>query len=394
MTLNKYDIPGEKIQQVVKFLSEKQIDTLLIMSREYTDGNMKFITGDETKETCAVFINASGEHSAIVHESEKDVFAKSPIFKNIVTYKDDIESALKQEFGKQSINKLALNVSIDENLCDGLTQGLYEILQSVLGEDNLSKIEVSSEPILMEIRSQKSDTEILCIKQAVKYTQMIYADVFNSIKCGMSELEIADLFIEGLKKYNVTNGIGADYDYPIVCLVRAGLAHRGPGETKTIPGDILICDFSVRYEGYVSDIARTAYFLKQGETKAPADVQKAFDTAHSAITKAIEVIGTGLRGCDVDLAARTVIEQGGYPTVRHSVGHQIGLECHETGTRLAPPRPQSETYIRTREIYAIEPTVIQDGGLPSMLVEENVVIRDTGAELLSVRQDELVLIKQ
>ncbi len=393
MQLNQYDIPMEKTAQVVNLLKDKNIDALLIMSRDNTDGNLPFITGNRSEKTCAAFIDANNAHLAIVHESEKHLFEGSPLFKtNIVSYSEDILPVLKEEFAKRNISKLALNISVDENLCDGLTQGLYETLKLAVGEEKLSEIETSSEPILMEIRSQKSDTEILCLRESVKYTQMIYADVFSSIKCGMTEIEIADLFIDGLKRYNVVNGIGGDYDYPIVCLVRAGLAHRGPGETKSIPGDILICDFSVRYCGYVSDIARTAYFLKEGETKAPADVQHAFETAHNAITKAIEVIGTSLRGCDVDLAARTVIEQGGYPTVRHSVGHQIGLECHETGTRLSPERPQSITYIRTRETYAIEPTVIQDGGLPCMLVEEDVVIREHGAELLSVRQDELVLI--
>ncbi len=393
MQLNKYDIPMEKTAQVVNLLKDKNIDALLIMSRDNTDGNLPFITGNRSEKTCVAIIDANNDHLAIVHESEKHLFEDSPLFKsNIVSYAEDILPVLKEELAKRNISKLALNISVDENLCDGLTQGLYETLKLAVGEEKLSEIETSSEPILMEIRSQKSDTEILCLREAVKYTQMIYADVFSSIKCGMTEIEIADLFIDGLKRYNVVNGIGGDYDYPIVCLVRAGLAHRGPGETKSIPGDILICDFSVRYCGYVSDIARTAYFLKEGETKAPADVQHAFETAHNAITKAIEVIGTSLRGCDVDLAARTVIEQGGYPTVRHSVGHQIGLECHETGTRLSPERPQSITYIRTRETYAIEPTVIQDGGLPCMLVEEDVVIREHGAELLSVRQDELVLI--
>ena len=36
--------------------------------------------------------------------------------------------------------------------------------------------------------------------------------------------------------------------------------------------------------------------------------------------------------------------------------------------------------------------MIQDGGLPCMLVEENVVIRPEGAEVLSRRQMELYLI--
>lgn len=54
---------------------------------------------------------------------------------------------------------------------------------------------------------------------------------------------------------------------------------------------------------------------------------------------------------------------------------------------------QSKGIIKEREVYAIEPTVIQDNGLPCMLVEENVVIRKSGAELLSKRQEQLYLIE-
>jgi hypothetical protein len=51
-----------------------------------------------------------------------------------------------------------------------------------------------------------------------------------------------------------------------------------------------------------------------------------------------------------------------------------------------------ETRVQAGELYAIEPTVIQDDGLPCMLVEENVLITETGAALLSRRQTGLVLV--
>lgn len=392
MGLDRYDIPREKVTQIEVILQQQGIDALLILAREYSDGNLPFIVGDDAIHTGAAFIRPNGKHIMITSVSDSGKFEESGIFSEVITYDVSIKETLACEYKKLGINKLALNYSEDENLCDGLTQGLYLLLQEVVGEQELARVEMSSEEILKEIRSQKSDTEIAYMRESVRITQSIYKEVFAAMRCGMSEIEIGDLFVQEMKRHNVVNGIGESYDYPIICLVRAGLAHRNPGHTKSIPGDILICDFSVRYKGYVSDIARTAYFLKPGESCAPKDIQHAFDTAHEAITQAIAAIGTGKRGYEVDAVGRGVVEAGGYPTVRHSVGHQIGLECHETGTRLATRRPQSENLLRTREIYAVEPTVIQDDGLPCMLVEENVVVRDNGAELLSVRQDALILI--
>lgn len=392
MIAERYKIPREKIYQIERLLNQKDIDSLLILSREYSDPNLPFIVGDDAVHVAAAFINKNCKHKIITSVSDQKKFEESGIFSEVITYNASIKEKLGDEFNKMNINKLALNISTEDNLCDGLTQGLYMMLSDAIGENRLKDIEVSSEGILQEIRSKKSDTEIEYLRESIRITQEIYDEVFSKVTCGMSEIEIADLFVEGMKKRDVTNGIGEGYAYPIVCLVRAGLAHRNPGHTKSQEGDILIMDFSVRYKGYVSDIARTAYFLRKGETKPPYEVQHAFDTAYKAISETIDFIGIGKKGYEVDAVGRKVVEDGGYPTVRHSVGHQIGRECHETGTRLAPRRPQSEGFIKEREVYAIEPTVIQDNGLPCMLVEENVLITKNGAELLSKRQEQLYLI--
>lgn len=388
----KYRIPKEKISQIERLLEENDIDSMLILSREYSDPNLPFITGEDAVDITAVFINRDCKHKVITSVNEKEKFAISGIFSEIIAYDDSIEEKLGQEIDSMNIKKLALNISLEESLCDGLTQGLYLLLAETIGEENLKEIEVSSEEILKEIRTQKSDTELEYLREAVRITQDIYDEVFTKVTCGMSEIEIAELFVEGMKKRGVTNGIGGDYSYPIVCLVRVGLAHRNPSHARSQEGDILIMDFSVKYNGYVSDIARTAYFLREGETKPPYEVQHAFDTAYKAISETIKFIGVDKRGYEVDEVGRKVIEDGGYPTVRHSVGHQIGRACHETGTRLSPRRPQSEAFIKEREVYAIEPTVIQDDGLPCMLVEEDVLITKNGAQILSKRQEELYLI--
>jgi Xaa-Pro aminopeptidase len=176
------------------------------------------------------------------------------------------------------------------------------------------------------------------------------------------------------------------------------LAHRKPSNRKVEPGDIVIIDFSLKYDDYVSDIARTFYFLNEGETEAPMEIENAFRTAHQAITSSIEALSIGKRGYEVDAVGRRVIEEAGYPTIRHSVGHQIGRATHDGGTILGPKRvparPAVEGIIRAGEVYAIEPTVIQDEGLPCMLVEENVLVTNEGPVILSKRQDELLLVKE
>ncbi|MBE6012577.1 MAG: aminopeptidase P family protein [Lachnospiraceae bacterium] len=394
---DKYVIPREKIKQLESLLNERDIDTLLIFSREGSDPILPFLIGEDTIHLGAALFNKNGRHIMLTSKSDEKKYYESGIFSKVKTYNTSMAEVFLKELNEINPGKLALNFSLEDAIGDGLSVGLYMMLEELITKDRLQKIEVSGEEIIRELCSVKTQTEVDCLRRCIQITNDIYDEVFTKVKCGMSEKEIGDLFVEGMKKRDVINGLGKPYDYPIVCIVRAGLAHRSPGDTKTIPGDIVIMDFSVRSEGYVSDIARTAYFLKPGETEPPTDIQHAFHTAYKAITAAISEIGPGKRGYEVDAVGRKVIEDGGFPTVRHSVGHPIGRQCHDSGTALRPLKENqdnraAERKIQLMETYAIEPTVIQDGGLPCMLVEENVVIREYGAEILSRRQEKLYLI--
>ncbi|MEG0020411.1 MAG: M24 family metallopeptidase, partial [Oscillospiraceae bacterium] len=324
-------------------------------------------------------------------------YLEGGLFSEIITYEKSLAEKFVPYFERLNPNKVALDFSENDTVSDGLTLGLYLKLEKMIGKETLARVEVSAEGIIREMRSVKTPTEIKLLRQSIQITNDIYDEVWTRVRCGMSEKEIGDIFVDCMKKRDVINGLGAAYSYPIVCIVRAGLGHRGPGDTKTIPGDIVIMDFSVNYKGYISDIARTAYILKPEEKQPPQDIQHAFDTAFKAISNTINFIGEGRLGHEVDAVGRKTVEEGGFPTVRHSVGHPIGRACHDSGTSLGPIRAKVNKAIyrpiQINEVYAIEPTVIQDDGLPCMLVEENVVITQKGAEILSRRQTQLYLIQ-
>lgn len=394
---DKYQIPREKVDQLERLLNEQNVDGLLLISREASDPILPFLVGDDTVHLGAAFFMRDGHHIMITSQSDEKKFMESGIFAEVLTYNKGLEETFIPVFQRLNPQKLALNISETDVISDGLTYGLYCMLEKMVGNEKLAQIEVSSESLVRELCSAKSATEIEYLRTSIQLTNDIYDEVFTKVKVGMSEQEIGDLFVKGMKDRDVFNGLGEPYDYPIVCIVREGLAHRSPGKSKTVPGDILIMDFSINYRGYISDIARTAYFLKPGETCPPPDIQHAFNTAHDAISATIAFIGEGKLGWEVDAVGRKVVEDGGFPTVRHSVGHPIGRRCHDSGTALSPKRQNNLAAccrpIGCNEVYAIEPTVIQDDGLPCMLVEENVVIRPDGAEILSRRQNQLYLIR-
>jgi Xaa-Pro aminopeptidase len=391
-----FEVAQEKMDAAAALLRAEGADMWLVLTREGSDPALPLLVGARSVHEAALMIVPDGQHAVLCSQSDRGNYASTDLFAEVIVYEKDFTASLRQQMQRRRPTRLMLNYSTSDALSDGLTVGQYLLLEEVLGAEALRASERSSEGILKQLRSLKSPAELERVQQAIHVTLDIYDEVFAKLRCGMTEKEIGGLFIEGMRARGVCSGIGAAYDMPIVCLVRAGLAHRQPGDTPAVPGDILIMDFSVKYQDYVSDIARTVYFLRPGETQAPADIQHAFDTAYSAISAVIQAIRPGMAGWEVDAIGRQAIEAGGFPTVRHSVGHQIGRNCHDGGTVLGPrrsyPRPDVETRVQAGELYAIEPTVIQDDGLPCMLVEENVLITETGAALLSRRQTGLVLV--
>lgn len=397
MSDNRYQIPKEKVAQLEILLTQNCVDCMVIIARENTDDMLRFLIGSNAIHQCIAIFNKNGEHVMIASASDEKKYIEPNIFKKVIVYTSSLWEEFIKVINEMNPNKIALSISKEDGNADGLTLGQYFQLEQALGKKRLDSLQTSSELFCRELRSVKTDAEITALHKCIDTTTEIYDRVFSQIRCGMKETEIGDLFIDAFQHFGVANGIGDLYSYPIVCIVRAGLAHRSPGATKLAEGDIVIMDLSVLQDGYVSDIARTGYCLRKGETSPPEDIQHAFDTAYKAITETINFISAGKKGYEVDAVGRSVVEAHGYPTVRHSVGHPIGTSCHDSGTRLGPLREGGdnksvERVIGLNEVYAIEPTIIQDNQLPCMLVEENVVIKEDGAKVLSRRQTQLYLI--
>ena len=66
------------------------------------------------------------------------------------------------------------------------------------------------------------------------------------------------------------------------------------------------------------------------------------------------------------------------------------MEVHDGGTNLGPKRKASMGVIRKNEIYAIEPTVLQDRSKGSAIIEDDILITENGCELISKRQTAII----
>ena len=104
----------------------------------------------------------------------------------------------------------------------------------------------------------------------------IFDMVTDYIKPGLSEKDIADYVL----KITKGKGFGLAWDEETCPAVFTGPnpsnPHSGPSDRKIEKGHLINMDFGIYHKGYCSDLQRTWYVLKDGETKAPAECAKRF----------------------------------------------------------------------------------------------------------------------
>lgn len=383
----------EKIEQARAYMREREIDLWLIRDRGTGDPSVPLLLGTRTIHD-AVYLITADAVIAVVRAEDKPGVLQSGLCGKITVYTDgELGAALRAHIVKSSPQKIALNISRSNHLADGLTVAGCRSLMKMLGSPYTERI-VSSEDYVQRLRSIKSAQEIAYIKRAIEITLDIYNEVFGKIHAGITEIAVGELFVEGMRRRGVVNGITRKLTPPIVMKHR--IAHRPPGKGVLEPGDYVIMDFSVDYKGYCSDIARTAYVLKEGETAASEAMEKAFRTVRAAADRAVRALRPGAIGRDVDSAARRYILDRGYPDIFHSVGHQVGRDVHDGGTILGPEkqgyRKDALGKVEEGMVFAVEPTILYEEG-PAIISEDNYLVTSKGAELLGEPQRELILIR-
>ena len=172
------------------------------------------------------------------------------------------------------------------------------------------------------LRQVKEDYELERMRKAQQITDAAFAEVLTRIECGMTEKELAAELIYCLLK---NGGEGLSFEPIVVSGPNTSLPHGVPGDRRLREGDFVTMDFGVTYQGYCSDMTRTVALGYASE-----EMRRVYDTVLKAQLAGIAATKAGVKGKDVDAAARQVIEDAGYgPYFGHSYGHSIGMECHE-----------------------------------------------------------------
>jgi Xaa-Pro aminopeptidase len=391
-------IVREKVDQAVQILQEKDVDLWLTFVREtpqVKDPIIDLLLGFHVTWHTALLIHRSGERVAIAGRFDVPNIKRLGAYNRVVSYDESFQKSLLQAIESFAPKTIAVNYSENDPAADGLTYGMFRLLSKTLENTPYASRLVSAEAVIAALRGRKTSSEISMVKTAIQYTEEAIAQLTRLLHPGIADVEISDF----LHNYLEENGYGSSWEWEYCPVVTVGpesdFGHAIPADLRAQAGNLVHIDFGISRYGFVSDLQRTWYLRKPGQSQLPNDVQCAWDAVSTALEAGRAALKPGVKGWEVDAAARQTLVSAGYPEYMHAFGHHIGRTAHDGATVLGPKWERYgqaiDGMVEEGNIFAIELEVIVPGrGYVSR--EENVLVTSNGAEYLSKPQPEVWMV--
>jgi Xaa-Pro aminopeptidase len=240
--------------------------------------------------------------------------------------------------------------------------------------ERLSGVEiVDSSGLVRALRVVKSEAEIAKIRHACQLTSTAFENLPGKIAQGQSEREICQILKIDLL------ALGADSS-PYLMAVSGPEGYdniiMGPTDRVIAAGDLLIIDTGTTFDGYFCDFDRNFAFGPPSEA-----ARRAYDTVYRATDAGFAAARPGATTTEVWAAMWQVLEAGG------ALGNEVGRMGHGLGMELTEwpsNKPGDDTLLTPGMVLTLEPGMTFAPG-KLMVHEENIVIREHGAEMLSRR---------
>ena len=231
---------------------------------------------------------------------------------------------------------------------------------------------------MVRLRLIKGDAELKLMRKAADATNAAHIAAMKTLKPGLNEREIHELVVSTFKKEGCPE-LGFP---PIIAAGRNGTILHYMKNEKEIPKDtLMVVDIGAAIENYVTDITRTLPTSGKYNEQQRKHYQGVLDAqkAAEAVCKA------GATFNDLERAARKVLEERGMTewsyahakdfSVRHGLGHYVGLAVHDSGSYREKFAPGM--------VITIEPGWYDKDAGYGIRIEDTYVITKDGFERLS-----------
>ena len=239
---------------------------------------------------------------------------------------------------------------------------------------------ISMQKCINAFRAVKEDRELELMRKAQAIADKAFSEIITRIQPGMTEKQLQAELIYCLYK---NGGEGLSFDPIVVSGPNTSLPHGVATDRVIQAGDFITMDFGVLYKGYCSDMTRTV-----AVGYATEEMEKVYNTVLQAQLAGLSVTRAGVKGKDIDAAARKVITDAGYGEYfGHGYGHSLGLEVHE-----APNcNPAGETVMEAGVVASAEPGIYLPGKF-GVRIEDVVIFTADGCENITKSPKNLIIV--
>lgn len=376
----------QRIRELQRRMREQGLDAAVVLQPR----DLYYYTG--TSQPCNLLIPAQGEPVLYVRRGEAFVRGE--------TWLGSLDKGGSPRQLLEGLKRLGLEGGRLGVEFDVVPYGLVSKMASVLHA--FTFVDVS--PLVLAQRMVKDEEEIGWIRGATERFDVAHQVLVAHIKPGVTEVELGGHIAAALIPRETEQVIFArrwdDWLQPMGTvasggnLVRiSGHAHTvtgvglgpalawGPSSRALEPGDLVVVDNPLNYRGYHSDNTRT-YVV--GE--ASAHQREVYADVKHLQDEALKRVRPGIPVNELFEGAMALVEKLGYADAFQGygdsqgryLGHGVGLEADE----LPVLDGQTKLPLQENMVLAVECKFIRPG-FGAVFLEDTVVVRKDGAEILS-----------
>ncbi len=179
----------------------------------------------------------------------------------------------------------------------------------------------------------KNEKQLEALRQSGQRLAQVMKLLAENITPGISTGELDALAEEKIKKLGgipIFKGYGASHGTPfpasICSSINDEVVHGIPRRDRVLQeGDLIKLDMGLRFDGMISDMARTF-----AVGKVSKDAHKILDVTRVSLDEGIDALRIGGRISDYAGAVQRYAESNGCSVVRELTGHGVGFELHES----------------------------------------------------------------
>jgi Xaa-Pro aminopeptidase len=319
----------------------------------------------------AIFIPVDGEPVFAVHRNEQVTAREATWIKDLRVYEGGEWESLKAiKFCADVLQEKGLeNKKIGVELMD--MPGLWlDHLRKLLPSARIT----DAKPVFDKLRSVKSPKELEFMGKANMATAKAITVAFEMARPGDMERELAHNMI----------GLTLKYGGDTVAFIHLGAGknifetHHMADNYKIKKGDLVHVDFGCFFDGYYSDISRTAVVGDPDDTQL-----KAYEVAVEAEYVTGDAMISGEKVITVHNRVKEFYESKGYKYDRAFIGHSMGIGCHELPF-LGPA--DGDWVLEPGMFFQVEPSMVL--GNARVHTEDSFVVKTKGpAEIVSEYTD-------